>query len=302
MKKRWIVGTRGSKLALVQTGMVIDALAGFYPGCDFSVKTIKTTGDSVWNTPLYLIGGKGLFIKEIEEALAAGEIDLAVHSIKDLPTELLEGLSLSAVLEREDPRDTFISLNHAALADAPRGAKVGTSSMRRKSQLLAFRPDLEITPLRGNVETRVRKLKEQDLDAVILAYAGVKRMGLEQRVREVLSLDVMIPACGQGAIGIETRSGSDAALLVEPLNHEATRFEVSIERTFQAGVGGGCSVPLGINARLSGGRVTLRAAYGDETGAIIFKDRLEGERAEGAALMEGLLDGLKRARAAALSH
>jgi len=174
--------------------------------------------------------------------------------------------------------------------------------MRRKSQLLAFRPDLEITPLRGNVETRVRKLKEQDLDAVILAYAGVKRMGLEQRVREVLSLDVMIPACGQGAIGIETRSGSDAALLVEPLNHEATRFEVSIERTFQAGVGGGCSVPLGINARLSGGRVTLRAAYGDETGAIIFKDRLEGERAEGAALMEGLLDGLKRARAAALSH
>ena len=181
--------------------------AGLYPGCDFSVKTIKTTGDSVWNTPLYLIGEKGLFIKEIEEALAAGEIDLAVHSIKDLPTELLGGLSLSAVLEREDPRDTFISLKHAALADVPLGARVGTSSMRRKSQLLAFRPDLEITPLRGNVDTRVRKLQEQDLDAVILAYAGVKRMGLEARVREVLSLDVMIPACGQGAIGIETRSG-----------------------------------------------------------------------------------------------
>jgi hydroxymethylbilane synthase len=296
MKKRWTVGTRGSKLALIQTGMVIDALAGLYPGCDFSVKTIKTTGDSVWNTPLYLIGEKGLFIREIEEALAAGEIDLAVHSVKDLPTELPEGLCLSAVLEREDPRDTFISLNHAALADVPHRAKVGTSSMRRKSQLLALRPDLEITPLRGNVETRVRKLQEQDLDAVILAYAGVKRMGLEQRVREVLSLDVMIPACGQGAIGIETKSASEAASLVAPLNHEATRLEVSIERTFQAGVGGGCSVPLGVNARLSGGRVTLRAAYGDETGAIIFRDRVEGEGAEGAALVDILLDGLRRAR------
>ncbi len=296
MKKRWMVGTRGSKLALVQTGMVVDALRRLYPGSDFSVKTIKTTGDSVWNTPLYLIGEKGLFIKEIEEALIAGEIDLAVHSIKDLPSELLGGLSLSAVLEREDPRDTFISLKVAALADVPLGARVGTSSMRRKSQLLAFRPDLEITPLRGNVETRVRKLQEQDLDAVILAYAGVKRMGLESRVREVLSLDVMVPACGQGAIGIETRSGSDAASLVGPLDHEATRFEVGMERTFQAGVGGGCSVPLGVNARLSDSRVTLRAAFGDETGAIIFRDRLEGIRAEGAALVERLLDGLRRSR------
>jgi hydroxymethylbilane synthase len=302
MKKKWIVGTRGSKLALVQTWMVIDALAGLYPDSDFAVKTIKTTGDSVWNTPLYLIGEKGLFIKEIEEALAAGEVDLAVHSIKDLPTELLGGLSLSAVLEREDPRDAFISVKHASLADAPVGARVGTGSMRRKSQLLALRPDLEIAPLRGNVDTRVKKLQEQDLDAIILAYAGVKRMGLESSVREALPLDVMIPACGQGAVGIETRSGSDAALLVKPLNHEATRFEVDIERTFQAGAGGGCSVPLGINASLSGARVTLRAAYGNEAGAIIFRDRLEGERAEGAALVEGLLDGLSRARAAALSR
>jgi hydroxymethylbilane synthase len=302
MKKRWIVGTRGSKLALVQTGMVIEALRRLYPESDFTVKTIKTTGDSVWNTPLYLIGEKGLFIKEIEEALIAGEIDLAVHSIKDLPTELHEGLSLSAVLEREDPRDTFISLKHARLAEAPAGARVGTSSMRRKSQLLDARPDLEIMPLRGNVDTRVRKLREHDLDAVILAYAGVKRMGLASSVREVLSLDVMIPACGQGAIGIETRYEDAAASLVRPLNHEETEFEVGMERAFQAGVGGGCSVPLGINARLSGGRVMLRAAYGAGDGAIIFRDRLEGERAEGAALAEGLLDGLRRARAAALSR
>ncbi len=302
MKKKWMVGTRGSKLALVQTGMVIDALAGLYPESDFAVKIIKTTGDSVWNTPLYMIGEKGLFIKEIEEALAAGEVDLAVHSIKDLPTELLGGLSLSAVLHREDPRDTFISVKHARLADAPVGARIGTSSMRRRAQLLALRPDLKIAPLRGNVDTRVRKFQEQDMDAVILAHAGVKRMGLEEHVREVLSLDVMVPACGQGAIGIETRSGSDAALLVKPLDHEETRFEVEMERAFQAGVGGGCSVPLGVNASLSGDRVTLRAAYGDEAGAIIFRDRAEGERAEGAALVEGLLDGLRRARVSAPSR
>ncbi len=298
MQKKWTAGTRGSKLALVQTGMVIDALSRLYPDCDFTVKTIKTTGDSVWNTPLYLIGQKGLFIKEIEEALAAGEIDFAVHSIKDLPTELLGGLALSAVLEREDPRDAFISIKHASLADLPAGSRVGTSSMRRKGQLLALRPDLEIAPLRGNVDTRIKKLREKDLDAVILAAAGVKRMGLERCVRGLLSLDVMTPACGQGAIGIETRSGDEAVGLVKPLGHEATELEVGIERRFQAGVGGGCSVPLGFNASLSGGRMILRAVYGEENGEIIFRDRVEGPTTEGDVLIRGLLDALGRVRAA----
>jgi len=299
MKKKWTAGTRGSKLALVQTGMVIDALSRLYPDCDFTVKTIKTTGDSVWNTPLYLIGQKGLFIKEIEEALAAGEIDFAVHSIKDLPTELLGDLALSAVLEREDPRDAFISIKHASLADLPLGSRVGTSSMRRKGQLLALRPDLEIAPLRGNVDTRIKKLRERDLDAVILAAAGVKRMGLEGCVRELFPLDVMTPACGQGAIGIETRSGDEAVGLVKPLNHEATELEVGIERRFQAGVEGGCSVPLGFNASLSGGgRMILRAVYGEENGEIIFRDRVEGPTTEGDVLVQGLLDALGRARAA----
>ncbi len=239
MKKKWIAGTRGSKLALVQTGMVIDALSRLYPNCEFAAKIIKTTGDSVWHTPLYLIGQKGLFIKEIEEALEAGEIDFAVHSVKDLPTELLDGLALSAVLRREDPRDAFLSLKHATLAQAPQGAKIGTSSMRRRAQLLALRPDLEIMPLRGNVDTRIKKLREQELDGVLLACAGIKRMGLDEHVREVLSPDVMTPACGQGAIGIETRTGDEAAEAVKPLNHEESAFEVSIERRFQAGVGGG---------------------------------------------------------------
>ncbi|MGD0231547.1 MAG: hydroxymethylbilane synthase [Syntrophorhabdales bacterium] len=296
MKRTWIVGTRGSKLALVQTGMVIDGLRALYPDCDFTVKTIKTTGDSVWNTPLYLIGQKGLFIKEIEEALAKGEIDLAVHSIKDLPTELLPGLALSSVLEREDPRDTFISLMHDRLADMPKGSRIGTSSMRRRAQLLAFRPDIEILPLRGNVDTRVKKLDGQNLDGLILAYAGVKRMGLQHRVKEVLPFDVMVPACGQGAIGIETRVAGEAADLVSSLNHDPSGFEVGLERAFQAAVGGGCSLPLGVNAHLSGNRVTLRAVYGDENGALLFKESAEGERTEGDMLAKRLLAGLDNAR------
>ena len=296
MKKRWIIGTRGSKLALVQTRMVLAMLQELYPDNAFEVKTIKTTGDSVWNKPLYLIGEKGLFIKEIEEALVRGEVDLAVHSIKDLPSELASGLRLSAVLEREDPRDTFISTRHERLLDTPRGARIGTSSMRRKAQLLAARPDFEIIPLRGNVDTRMRKLEEESLDAIILAYAGVKRMGLGERVKEILPFDLMVPPCGQGAIGIETRAEDKAAELVRPLNHEATEFAVSLERMFQAGVGGGCSVPLGINAALSGDRIVLRAVFGTEDGRIVFKDNAEGPRKAGQELVETLLEGLRGAR------
>jgi hydroxymethylbilane synthase len=273
-------------------------LQGLYPDAAFVVKTIKTTGDSVWNTPLYLIGEKGLFIKEIEEALVRGDIDLAVHSIKDLPSELAPGLALTAVLEREDPRDTFISNRHDRLLDAPEGARIGTSSMRRKAQLLALRPDFEVVSLRGNVDTRVRKLDEENLDAIILAYAGVKRMGLKDRIREILPFDVMIPPCGQGAVGIETRAPDGAAELARPLNHDATEIEVALERRFQAGVGGGCSVPLGINAALSGDRITLRAVLGTETGRIIFRDRAEGPREAAEGLVDGLLAGLKRARGA----
>jgi hydroxymethylbilane synthase len=296
MKKKWTVGTRGSKLALVQTELVISKLKALYPDMEFGINIIKTTGDSVWNTPLYLIGEKGLFIKEIEEALVRGDADLAVHSMKDLPTELQDGLAISAILEREDPRDTFISLKYDRLADTPQGARIGTSSMRRKAQLLALRKDFEIIPLRGNVDTRLRKLTEQDLDGIILAHAGVKRTGFGDRVREVLPFDVMISPSGQGAIGIETRAGNEAAGLVRPLDHEATAFEVTLERQFQIGVGGGCSVPLGINAGLENGRVTLHAVFGAEDGTIIFRERAEGPKEEGKALVEQLLRGLKMAR------
>jgi hydroxymethylbilane synthase len=219
-------GNEGSKLALVQTRIVVGQLRGLYPEFDFTVRTIKTTGDTVWDTPLYLIGQKGLFIKEIEEALASGEIDLAVHSIKDLPTELLDGLALTAVLPREDPRDAFLSLTHDRLSHVPKGAAIGTSSMRRKAQLLAARADLDVVPLRGNVDTRLRKLREQNLDGIILACAGVTRMGLAEAITEVPPSTSWLPPCGQGAIGVETIAGGDAARLVKPLDHAPTAFEV----------------------------------------------------------------------------
>jgi hydroxymethylbilane synthase len=296
MKKTWIVGTRGSKLALTQTNLVIGRLQNIYPDHEFSIKIIKTTGDSVWNTPLYLIGEKGLFIKEIEDALVKGEADIAVHSMKDLPTDLLGGLAISAILEREDPRDTFISLKYDKLADTPQGARIGTSSMRRKAQLLAYRRDFDIVSLRGNVDTRLRKLEEEDLDGIILAYAGVKRMGFADRVKEVLPLDLMVSPSGQGAIGIETRAADDAANLVRPLNDAPTEYEVSLERAFQTGVGGGCSVPLGVNASFREGRVAINAVFGAEDGTIIFRDRAEGAKAEGEKMMSGLLEKLVAAR------
>ena len=210
MKKKWIIGTRGSKLALIQTDIVRDGLSRLYPEMEFTIKVIKTTGDSIWDTPLYLIGSKGLFIKEIEEELVAGGIDLAVHSVKDFPTELSDGLCLSAVLKREDPRDAFISLKYDTPLGVRQGARIGTSSMRRKAQIAALRPDIEVVPLRGNVDTRVRKLEAGDLDAVILACAGVMRMGLRESIKEAIPLDVMVPPCGQGAIGIEARSATEA--------------------------------------------------------------------------------------------
>jgi hydroxymethylbilane synthase len=299
MKHQWTVGTRGSKLALKQTEIVVGKLGRLYPDHHFDIRIIKTTGDSVWDTPLYLIGQKGLFIKEIEEALARGEIDLAVHSMKDLPTELLGGCAISAVLTREDPSDTFLSHKHSRLIDVPHGGRVGTSSMRRKAQLLAFRKDLEIVPLRGNVDTRVRKLTEQDLDGIILAHAGVIRMGLQSHVKEVLDMTVMVPPGGQGAIGIETRAADAAAELVQPLNDHITAREVQLERMFQTSVGGGCSVPLGVNARITAGGVTIHAVFGTEDGQIIFKRTAEAREDHAEDLVHKLVGELKQAQKAA---
>ena len=296
MKKKWVLGTRGSKLALRQTEIVIGRLSERYPDYQFSAKIIKTTGDTVWDKPLHLIGGKGLFVKEIEEALLARTIDMAVHSVKDLPVELPERLILGAVLERENPRDAFISVRHERFADIKPRAKIGTGSLRRKAQLLYLNNAIEVLPLRGNVDTRLRKLREQNLDAIILACAGVRRMGFAEHIREILPFDMMVPPSGQGAIGIETRDEPELLDLLRPLNHEQTMFEVSVERKLQALIGGGCSVPLGINASLSSGRLTIHSAFGTEEGELLVKQRFEGRIEEADALIAKSLKPIKEAQ------
>ncbi len=269
MKTRWTVGTRGSKLALKQTNMVIDALQSHYPGYEFTIKTIKTTGDAVWDKSLQSIGEKGLFVKEIEQELQSGAIDMAVHSMKDVPTDLADGLLIGATLKREDPRDAFISFTLERFDEIGVGSRIGTNSVRRQSQILDIKRGVIVVPIRGNVDTRIRKVQTLGLDGIILAVAGVKRMGLERYVKDILPMTIMVPPSGQGAIGIEVRRNDEASDLIGPINDGASLQEVSIERRFQTLFGGGCSVPLGVNATVAGNSVTLRVAYGDENGTSL---------------------------------
>lgn len=250
-KNKIIIGTRGSKLALWQANWIKDKLERLYPDLVIAIEKIKTTGDKITDVPLSRIGGKGLFVKEIEEALFKSRIDIAVHSMKDVPAELPEGLHIAAICERENPRDAIISNNNKSLKELPDGAVLGTSSLRRTVQLKAIRTDFNIKPLRGNVDTRINKLKNGDFDAIILAMAGIKRMGLENLITEVISEDTMIPAIGQGAIGIETRVDDEFINeIIKPLNHEDTAICVLAERAFLSIMGGGCQVPLACHAKI----------------------------------------------------
>ncbi len=250
-KNKIIIGTRGSKLALWQANWIKDKLERLYPDLVIAIEKIKTTGDKITDAPLSRIGGKGLFVKEIEEALFKSRIDIAVHSMKDVPAELPEGLHIAAICERENPRDAIISNNNKSLKELPDGAVLGTSSLRRTVQLKAIRTDFNIKPLRGNVDTRINKLKNGDFDAIILAMAGIKRMGLENLIAEVISEDTMIPAIGQGAIGIETRVDDEFINeIIKPLNHEDTAICVLAERAFLSIMGGGCQVPLACHAKI----------------------------------------------------
>ncbi|MFZ2799023.1 MAG: hydroxymethylbilane synthase [Syntrophorhabdus sp.] len=276
MNRTWIVGTRGSKLALKQTEIVVNLLQQLYPDDTFHVKTIKTTGDTVWDKPLHLIGGKGLFVKEIEEELLAGSIDFAVHSMKDMPTELDERLTIGAILKREDPRDVFLSLKYKSLADIPGGGRIGTNSLRRQSQILFHKSNVSVIPIRGNVDTRIRKMESEGLDGIILAYAGVIRMGFGNQIREILPFEIMVPPSGQGAIGIETRNEQDLLSMLGPINDEISYREVSIERNLQMRIGGGCNTPLGINATINKQTLILNMFFGKENGEIIMKDKQEG--------------------------
>lgn len=253
--RKIVVGTRQSSLALTQTNLVIEQLGRICEehglAYEFEVRKFVTKGDRILDVTLSKVDGKGLFVKEIEQAILDGEIDMAVHSMKDMPAELPEGLVIGSIPLREDPRDCLVSREHLSLKDLPEGAKIGTSSLRRSSQLRAARPDLEIAWIRGNIDTRLRKLEEEDFDGIILATAGLKRMGWESRISELIPVDLCIPAVGQGALGIECRK-DDAELrkLLSLYNDEATEAAVIAERTFLRRLDGGCQVPIGAYAEV----------------------------------------------------
>ena len=285
------IGSRGSQLALWQAHYVQALLEG--QGHQVEIEIIKTTGDKITDVALAKVGTKGMFTKEIEEALEAGRVDLAVHSLKDLPTELQPQFELVAIMKREDPRDAFLSVEHARFHDLPKGARVGTSSLRRQAQLKAVRPDLDIHPLRGNVDTRLRKLEEGQYQAIILASAGLKRLGLTQRVREIISAEVVCPAVGQGALGIECRSGdAHTRKALAFLDDAGTRKACAAERSLLRSLGGGCQVPIGAFAETVDGRLRLNAVVARPDGSLVLREQQSGEDPEklgaevGAALRQ----------------
>ncbi|ACI20547.1 MULTISPECIES: hydroxymethylbilane synthase [Thermodesulfovibrio] len=285
-RNKIVIGSRGSKLAMWQANWVKDKLQTLYPELKVEIEKIKTTGDKILDAPLAKIGGKGLFVKEIEEALLSKRVDLAVHSMKDVPTEIPEGLQISAICEREDPRDAFISKDGVLLNELPQEAVLGTSSLRRTVQLKALRNDLVIKPLRGNVDTRIRKLKDGEFQAIVLAMAGVKRMGVENLVTQAFSEDLMIPAIGQGAIGIETRVDDDFVNeLIKPLNHEETAICILAERAFLSVMGGGCQVPLACHARIVNNSLKIVGMIGDPEGKMpVIKGFREGSLSQAQSL------------------
>ncbi|HVX67491.1 MAG TPA: hydroxymethylbilane synthase [Bryobacteraceae bacterium] len=283
------IGSRGSKLALWQANWVREALA--HIGQECRIEIIRTTGDKITDVPLAKVGTKGLFTKEIEEALLDGRIDLAVHSLKDLPTELPEGLRIAAIPEREDARDALVGRR---LADLEAGMKVGTSSLRRVAQLRAARPGLVIESVRGNLDTRLRKLAEGQYDALVLAAAGLRRLGWADRIAEYLPAAVMCPAVGQGALAIETRAEGAAAETCARLDHAPTHVAVDAERAVLARLGGGCQVPIGAHASLNGDRLELEAVVALPDGSCVIRRSASGAAAEaagiGRALGQELLD------------
>lgn len=282
MKKKIIIGTRGSKLALWQAEWVKNEIEKKYPGTTVSLQKIKTEGDKIQDVALSMVGGKGLFVKEIEEALIRKEIDLAVHSMKDVPAELPVELHISAITKREDPSDVLISKDKKLLRELPEGSKVGTSSLRRQSQLLNFRPDLKIIQLRGNVDTRIRKLEAGEFDAIVLASAGIKRLGFTHLVAECISKEISLPAIGQGALGIETRKNDTVVNeMVLFLNDEDTSYSVKSERAFLKRLEGGCQVPVAGFGEINNGILRLFGIIGEIDGSKLVKGYVEGKPKDG---------------------
>ena len=300
MKNSLVIGTRGSKLALWQAEFVKAELEQVHPDLDIDLKIIKTTGDAVQNRSLVGLG-KGVFTKEIEAALLVNEIDIAVHSLKDLPTELPEGLCVIAIPNRTDPRDVLITSSGLPLEDLVHGAIIGTTSPRRKGQLLNIRPDLQIIEVRGNIDTRLRKLHETDIDGIMLAAAGIKRLLDPELITQYFEVEQMVPAVGQGAIGIEAREGDTAvAELLEPLNDHAAAAEVTAERAVLESLGGGCQVPIGAHAKQTNGKLSLISAVSHPEGTMRIVENGAGPPDTAQQLGESVAEKLKESGAAEL--
>jgi hydroxymethylbilane synthase len=273
------IGSRGSQLALWQANHISALLRA--RGHEVEIEIIHTTGDKITDVALAKVGTKGMFTKEIEEALAAGRVDLAVHSLKDLPTELPKGFEIAAITERQDPRDAFCSRHYSKIEDLPKRARVGTSSLRRQAQLKAIRPDLDVHPLRGNVDTRLRKLEQGDYDAIILASAGLKRLGKTELIKQIIAAEIMCPAAGQGALGIEIREGDTKTLgLLAFLNDPNARAATTCERALLNSLGGGCQVPIGAFAEMCDGKLHLESIVADPDGTKLLRDSRDGSDPE----------------------
>ncbi|ARD44235.1 hydroxymethylbilane synthase [Colwellia sp. PAMC 21821] len=287
------IATRKSALALWQAEYVKAKLEHFHPGIQVELVPMTTKGDIILDTPLAKVGGKGLFVKELEVAMLENRADIAVHSMKDVPVEFPEGLGLEIICPREDPRDAFVSNNIASLAELPQGAVVGTSSLRRQCQIKALRPDLDIRDLRGNVNTRLKKLDNGEYDAIILAAAGLIRLEMPERIREYIAPEVMLPANGQGAVGIECRV-DDAVIktLLAPLGCEETRIRVLAERAMNRALEGGCQVPIGSYAVLENEQIYLRGLVGAVDGSVILTSEVRGNMSEAEQLGDQLAENL----------
>ena len=279
------IGSRGSKLALTQTNQIADLIRNRRPGMIVEVIIIKTRGDIMQDVSLAKVGGKGLFVKELEDALLREEVDLAVHSMKDVPADLPAGLEIGVVPEREDPRDILISKGNRKIEELPKGARIGTGSLRRGFQLMNYLPDIEIVPLRGNLDTRIRKIETENLDGVILAAAGIRRMGWTQQISQYLPEEIVLPAVGQGVIGIEMRIG-DARVkdALSFLHHETTWIEVSAERAFLKRIGGGCQLPIAAFGKKKGDQLLLRGLVGGIDGRVMVRDEVGGPLAANVVL------------------
>jgi len=273
------IGTRGSSLALAQSNWVREKIEARYPDIKVELDRIKTKGDKILDAPLSKIGGKGLFVKEIEDALLRQKVDIAVHSIKDVPAELPDGLQLSVFPAREDPRDAIVSIDDKTIEELPGGSSVGTSSLRRSAQLLYMRPDLNVVPLRGNVDTRLKRLESGDLHAIILATAGLMRLGLSHRISHILPCDEFLPAIGQGALGLELRRDDDTVKdLLHFLNHKQTEIIVRAERALLKKLEGGCQVPIAGYGRLERDSLILRGMVAELDGSRIIREEVTGPK------------------------